>query len=101
MNSTFSLSRLHSISRTYGGNTLKVEPRELDNLPVINPMVLPEATREKLRGCIDDFYHHQQASRLQQQIDEVVEVVLAAAPAASQLSTPTQLSLLEPKRTHR
>lgn len=42
LNSSFSLSRLHSVSRTYGGNTLRVEPCELDNLPVINPLALPD-----------------------------------------------------------
>jgi methylase of polypeptide subunit release factors len=102
MNSTFSLSRLHSISRTYGGNTLKVEPRELDNLPVINPLVLPEAIRQQIKLRIEDFYRHRQPSLLLRQIDEVVETVLTAKVSdTTLLSLPTQLRLLEPGRNPR
>jgi hypothetical protein len=96
LNSNFSLSRLHSVSRTYGGNTLKVEPRELDNLPVINPLALSEDTRQKIRGWIADFYSHQQASALIRQIDELVEALLGtAASSESRSSLPIQLRLLE------
>jgi len=77
LNSFFSLSRLHSVSRTYGGNTLKVEPRELDNLPVINPLALPADTRQKIKGWIEDFYCHQQQPLLIGQIDELTEKLLA------------------------
>ncbi|MBI3950222.1 MAG: N-6 DNA methylase [Acidobacteria bacterium] len=75
LNSNFSLSRLHSVSRTYGGNTLKVEPRELDNLPVINPLALPEDIRQRIKGWIDDFYRHQQASVLVRQVDKLIETL--------------------------
>lgn len=96
LNSNFSLSRLHSVSRTYGGNTLKVEPRELDNLPVINPLALSEDTRQKIRGWIADFYRHQQASVLISQIDELVEALFGtAASSANRSPLPIQLRLLE------
>ncbi len=52
LNSDFSLSRLHSVSRTYGGNTLKVEPRELDNLPVINPLALRAYPKTRNSGTL-------------------------------------------------
>jgi adenine-specific DNA-methyltransferase len=64
LNSTFSLSRLHSVSRTYGENTLKVEPRELDNLPVINPLALPDEIRQRIRELIADFYRHRDTQLL-------------------------------------
>jgi SAM-dependent methyltransferase len=96
LNSTFSLSRLHAISRTYGGNTLKVEPRELDNLPVINPLALSEDTRQKIKAWIDDFYCHQQASVLTHQIDQLVETLLAAeVTGENRSSLPIQLRLLD------
>lgn len=101
LNSNFSLSRLHSVSRTYGGNTLKVEPRELDNLPVINPLALPEDLRQKIKGRIDDFYRHQQASVLIRQVDELVETLLAAeTTGGNKPSLSIQLGLLETEEDH-
>jgi len=72
LNSTFSISRLHSISRTYGGNTLKVEPREMDNLPVIDPLRLPDAVRRQLGALISDYNRHRDARRLIDQVDALV-----------------------------
>jgi adenine-specific DNA-methyltransferase len=96
LNSSFSLSRLHSVSRTYGGNTLKVEPRELDNLPVINPLALPTDTQQKIRGWINDFYRHRQTSILLRQIDALVETLLVAEiPNTIHSSLPIQLRLLQ------
>jgi methylase of polypeptide subunit release factors len=96
LNSSFSLSRLHSVSRTYGGNTLKVEPRELDNLPVINPLALPSDTQQKIRGWITDFYRHRQTSILLRQIDALVETLLVAEiPDTIHSSLPIQLRLLQ------
>lgn len=101
LNSNFSLSRLHSVSRTYGGNTLKVEPRELDNLPVINPLALSEDTRQKIRGWIADFCSHQQASVLIRQIDELIEALLGtAASSENRSSLPIQLRLLEAREDY-
>jgi hypothetical protein len=72
LNSRFSISRLHSISRTYGGSTLKVEPREMDNLPVIDPLGLPDEIRRQLLARISDYHHHRQARRLLDQVEEVL-----------------------------
>lgn len=76
LNSSFSLSRLHSVSRTYGGNTLKVEPRELDNLPVIHPLKLPEDIRRKLRSVVAAYYIHKQAAVLTREVDALIEPLL-------------------------
>jgi hypothetical protein len=101
LNSNFSLSRLHSVSRTYGGNTLKVEPRELDNLPVINPLALPDEARQQIKGWIADFYCHRQASVLTRQIDELVEALLAAGTTGTSLSSlPMQPRLLEAREDY-
>jgi methylase of polypeptide subunit release factors len=97
LNASFSLSRLHSVSRTYGGNTLKVEPRELDNLPVINPLALPAQTRQQIKRQIDDFFHHRQAAKLLDQVNGLVRTLLAAGDRiAATPSVPVQLRLLEP-----
>jgi hypothetical protein len=96
LNSNFSLSRLHSVSRTYGGNTLKVEPRELDNLPVINPLALSNDTQQKVKDWINDFYLHRQTSVLLNQIDTLVETLLVAeARIESKSPLPIQLRLLQ------
>lgn len=96
LNSSFSLSRLHSVSRTYGGNTLKVEPRELDNLPVINPLALSSDIQQKIKDWINDFYRHRQISVLLGQIDALVETLLVAeAPGTYHPSLPIQLKLLQ------
>lgn len=97
LNSSFSLSRLHSVSRTYGGNTLKVEPRELDNVPVINPLALPEDIRQKIGGWIEDFHSHRQATILTSQIDELTEQLLHHPLPSNEMrsSLPIQPRLLE------
>ncbi len=102
LNSSFSLSRLHSVSRTYGGNTLKVEPRELDNLPVINPLALPDEARQKVKMWIADFYNHRQTSVLTHQIDELVESLLAAGTSGAGRSLlPVQPRLLETREDYK
>jgi SAM-dependent methyltransferase len=95
LNSNFSLSRLHSVSRTYGGNTLKVEPRELDNLPVINPLALPEEARRKIESWIADFLRHRQADVLLRQVNSLVETLLSAPAGDVRLMLPLQMRLLE------
>jgi len=96
LNSTFSLSRLHSVSRTYGGNTLKVEPRELDNLPVINPLALPEETRRTIGSLIDGFLRHRDVSLFLGEIDTLISKLLSSemTPEPNLLLT-RQLQLLE------
>lgn len=98
LNATFSTSRLHSVSRTYGGRTLKVEPRELDNLPVINPLALSDEVRRQVRRAIDDFFQHRQVSVFIGDIDRIVDGWLAA-PAADIGRPPlaVQPRLLEPR----
>ncbi|MBM4467355.1 MAG: SAM-dependent DNA methyltransferase [Chloroflexi bacterium] len=101
LNSTFSLSRLHSVSRTYGGNTLKVEPRELDNLPVINPLALPVEYRQSIKGTIDDFYRHRDATVLVREIDALIDTLLSSETVTQYRSSlPMQLQLLESRKKY-
>lgn len=73
LNSRFSISNLHSISRTYGGNTLKVEPREMDNLPVIDPLKIPEEMRREIESLIAAYKLHRDARGLLDRVDVLVE----------------------------
>jgi hypothetical protein len=82
LNSRFSISSLHSISRTYGGNTLKVEPREMDHLPVIDPLKIPEELKREIESQVTDYKLHRDARRLIDKIDSIAERFLGlAAPA--------------------
>jgi len=94
-NSNFSLSQLHSVSRTYGGNTLKVEPRELDNLPVVNPLALSDNVRQEIKRWIADFYRHRQTSVLMHQVNGLVERLLSGSADTQPSRLPIQLRLLE------
>jgi len=96
LNSNFSLSRLHSVSRTYGGNTLKVEPRELDNLPVINPLALSPEIRHEIETWIAEFLRHRQADLLLRRIDDLIATLLSSPPDETRSALPIQLRLLEP-----
>ncbi len=95
LNSDFSRSRLHSISRTYGGNTLKVEPRELDNLPVINPLALNEDQMHKVRSWIAEALHLRQTETLLSRINNFVEDLLRAPVATPRSGLPIQMRLFE------
>jgi len=95
LNSNFSLSQLHSVSRTYGGNTLKVEPRELDNLPVVNPLALSDNVRQEIKRWIADFYRHRQTSVLMHQVNGLVERLLSGSADTQPSRLPIQLRLLE------
>ena len=101
LNSTFSLCRLHSVSRTYGGNTLKVEPRELDNLPVINPLALPHEFRQRISALIDDFYRHRDTTVLLKETDALIDTLLNSETVSQyQSSLPIQLQLLESRKKY-
>jgi len=97
LNSDFSLSKLHSVSRTYGGNTLKVEPRELDNLPVLNPFALPEEVRRQFRCLIADVERDRRTDLFMREVNRLVESVLADTTPLSGTAVPVrQLQLMEP-----
>jgi SAM-dependent methyltransferase len=99
LNSSFSLARLHSVSRTYGGNTLKVEPRELDNLPVVNPLALTMEARRQIEGWIAEFLRHRQADLLLRQVNGLVETLLNAPAGDTRSTLPMQLQLLESRNS--
>ncbi|MHA2271029.1 MAG: hypothetical protein ACXACI_04140, partial [Candidatus Hodarchaeales archaeon] len=72
----FSLSRLHTVSRTYGGKTLKVEPGELRNLPVINPFFLSMKDKQRIRELVQAFFIHRQSKTFTSEINALVSRVL-------------------------
>lgn len=96
LNSSFSLSRLHTVSRTYGGNTLKVEPRELDNLPVINPLALPEQTRRSIESWLAEFFTTRRTDLLLNRVDALIAQLLSGELVAeTKTDLLVQLRLVE------
>lgn len=55
LNSLVTKDALRHIGRTYGGDTIKVEPREMDQLPVLNPVLLAIQERKKLAELFDQL----------------------------------------------
>lgn len=79
LNSAVSKETLRHVGRSYdGGDTIKLEPRELDRLPVLNPITLGEVECEHLallfeRLCAANSGDDEQAIR--RAIDEMVETI--------------------------
>jgi hypothetical protein len=76
LNSLLSKDALRHVGRSYGGDTIKLEPRELDRLPVLNPLKLDRAERERFallfdRLCAANSEEEEEAIR--RAIDETVE----------------------------
>ncbi len=55
LNSLVAKDSLRYVGRTYGGDTIKVEPREMDRLPVLNPLELASGDRERLAELFDQL----------------------------------------------
>jgi hypothetical protein len=55
LNSLVAKDALRHVGRTYGNDTIKVEPREMDRLPVLNPVRLAAHERKKLAELFDQL----------------------------------------------
>ncbi|GBC78268.1 Modification methylase Eco57IB [bacterium HR08] len=78
LNSTVSKEALRHVGRSYGGDTIKLEPRELEQLPVINPLKLDEAKCERLAILFDTLCavdSHEEEEAIRQAIDKMVKGV--------------------------
>jgi len=90
LNSVISKDALRHVGRTYGGDTVKVEPRELDRLPVLNPLELDESDREGLALLFDELCaasSHEAEEMVRRDIDEAIQASIhmneRAGPSAS------------------
>jgi adenine-specific DNA-methyltransferase len=75
LNSLVARDSLRYIGRTYGGDTIKIEPREMDRLPVLNPLRLASQEREKLAGffdCLCQTDSDRDEKVIRQTIDEAI-----------------------------
>jgi len=78
LNSLFAKDSLRYVGRTYGGDTIKVEPREMDRLPILNPVKLATSERERLADLFDQLCcaGSQEAEKtIRQAIDEAIVTI--------------------------
>jgi hypothetical protein len=81
LNSLVAKDSLRYVGRTYGGDTIKVEPREMDRLPILNPVKLVDGDQERLADLFDQLCcaDSQEAERLvRQSVDELISCCLLA-----------------------
>jgi len=79
LNSLIAKDSLRHVGRTYGGDTIKIEPREMDRLPVLNPTELAASTRERLAELFDQLCRADSAEAekvIRQIIDEEIAQLL-------------------------
>lgn len=77
LNSLISKETLRHVGRTYGSDTIKLEPREMDRLPVLNPLALEEADRVHLAHLFDKLCAAESDSvreEIRQAIDKAIEL---------------------------
>lgn len=75
LNSEVAKMQLRRVGRTYGGKTLKLEPRELDNLPVLDVRKLSRNQLERLAALFDGLCRSK-SSTYKVEMDKVIKELL-------------------------
>ena len=78
LNSLVAKDSLRYVGRTYGGDTIKVEPREMDQLPVLNPAKLHAEERTRLAKLFDHLCNassREAENAVRQAIDEAIAAI--------------------------
>lgn len=89
LNSHQSREALKTVGRSYGGDTLKLEPRELDILPVIDPRRLSDSEKRRLAELLDALCEARmngRAEEVHESISAEVKRLLDELPAHPQSS---------------
>jgi adenine-specific DNA-methyltransferase len=72
LNSSTVMEQLQLVGRSYGGDTVKLEPRELDTLPMIDPLSLSDAQVLEINLLFDDLCVIEDSNAPQKALDAVV-----------------------------
>jgi len=81
LNSLVAKDSLRHVGRSYGGDTIKIEPREMDQLPVLNPIKLAISERRTLAQLFDQLCHADSETAeqlIRRAIDEAVATMTKA-----------------------
>ena len=79
LNSKPVTDQLHLVGRSYGGDTVKLEPREMDRLPILDPASLSQTEINQIIDCFDALRRAEGAARQQSDLDAVVRELLATS----------------------
>ena len=83
LNSLIAKDSLRYVGRSYGGDTLKIEPREMDQLPVLNPLELTLPERESLADAFDQLCRSETEDAeeaVRRRIDKIVADIIRREP---------------------
>jgi adenine-specific DNA-methyltransferase len=78
LNSLIAKDSLRHVGRTYGSDTIKVEPREMDRLPILNPVKLAGDERRRLAKLFDQLCcadSEEAEEAIRQTIDEAIAAI--------------------------
>jgi adenine-specific DNA-methyltransferase len=78
LNSLVAKDSLRHVGRTYGGDTIKIEPREMDQLPILNPAWLSPCDQERLARLFELLCQADSETTektLRQTIDEAIGLI--------------------------
>jgi adenine-specific DNA-methyltransferase len=92
LNSKLVNMQLHLVGRSYGGDTVKLEPREMDRLPIIDPTSLEAAQIRRINDSFHALCRSDGASAEQNHLDDVVQEIFLLQPTSAHGQGP-QLSL--------
>lgn len=77
LNSAKIKAQLHLIGRSYGGDTIKLEPREMDKLPVLDPRLMSSDELETVNRSFDALCEDPTDADRQRVLDEAVDRLAA------------------------
>ena len=92
LNSKPVTEQLHLVGRSYGGDTVKLEPREMDRLPILDPASLNQIEIGWIIDCFDALRRSEGAVRQQSDLDAVVRELLVTSDHPKNSAEP-QMSL--------
>ena len=76
LNSSTVMEHLQLVGRSYGGDTVKLEPRELDTLPMIDPLSLTDVQVLEINSLFDDLCSAEENAVPQKALDAAVQRLL-------------------------
>ena len=76
LNSSTVMEQLQLVGRSYGGDTVKLEPRELDTLPMIDPLSLTDVQVLEINSLFDDLCSAEENAVPQKALDSAVQRLL-------------------------
>ncbi len=78
LNSIVARESLRRVGRSYGGDTIKIEPREMDHLPILNPETLATKEQQALAQLFDELCNAE-SEKVEQTICRAIDELMSNA----------------------